>query len=113
MQDKEDKQYINNPEYMNISELFEKYKDNSYILQSDEFYVDNTLVQSGDYVLSNLDNKVVLIASNARFSTVSTTTGDVVHVLAGIQNGEDFFIKNSDTSWSKIDFQEKFDIVES
>ena len=87
--------------------------DNSYILQSDEFYVDNALVQSGDYVLSNLDNKVVLIASNARFSTVSTTTGDVVHVLSGVQNGEDFFVKNSDTSWSKIDFQEKYDIIES
>jgi hypothetical protein len=87
--------------------------DNSYILQSDEFYVDNTLVQSGDYVLSNLDNKVVLISSSARFSTVSTTTGDVVHVLSGIQNGEDFFVKSSSGSWTKIDFQEKFDIVES
>ena len=54
-----------------------------------------------------------MIASNARFSTVSTTTGDVVHVLSGVQNGEDFFIKNSDTSWSKIDFQEKYDIIES
>jgi len=87
--------------------------DNSYTLQSDEFYVDNTLVQSGDYVLSNLDNKVVLISSSAKFSTASTTTGDVVHVLSGIQNGEDFFIKSSSGSWTKIDFQEKYDIIES
>ena len=41
MQDKEDKQYINNPEYMNISDLFEKYKDNPYILQRLQMHLTN------------------------------------------------------------------------
>jgi hypothetical protein len=41
MQDKEDKQYINNSEYMNISDLFEKYKDNPYILQRLQMHLTN------------------------------------------------------------------------
>jgi hypothetical protein len=41
MQDKEDKQDINNSEYINISDLFEKYKDNSYILQRLQMHLTN------------------------------------------------------------------------
>ena len=41
MQDKEDKQGINNPEQINISDLFEKYKDNPYVLQRLQMHLTN------------------------------------------------------------------------
>jgi hypothetical protein len=40
-EDKQDKQEINNPEHINISDLFEKYKDNPYILQRLQMHLTN------------------------------------------------------------------------
>ena len=80
----------------------------SLVLIGDQFYVDNVEIAAGDNILSLYDGNVYTVGSDNKFSIFSSQIGDVVYVLNGLRNKNEYFIKTTSSSWSNTQMSVKY-----
>ena len=83
------------------------------VLIGDQFYVDNVQIIAGDNVLSLYDGNIYTIGSDNRFSILSSQIGDVVYVLNGLRNKNEYFIKTTSSTWTNTEIAVKYNFDQS
>jgi hypothetical protein len=85
----------------------------SLVLIGDQFYVDNVQVVAGDNILSLYDGNIYTVGSDNKFSILSSQIGDVVYVLNGLRNKNEYFIKTTSSTWENTQMSVKYNFDQS
>jgi len=85
----------------------------SLVLIGDQFYVDNVQISAGDNILSLYDGNVYTVGSDNKFSILSSQIGDVVYVLNGLRNKNEYFIKTTSSTWENTQMSVKYNFDQS
>lgn len=79
----------------------------STVMTGDSLYFDTVPVIENDIILSLADNQLYKVTSSATLETVSSSSGDYVYVLSGLEYGNKNFI-NTSGSFTKTGISKKF-----